>query len=90
MELLAELDQNENIDTTFYWGLDKSDSRNGAGGAEGLLMIRDWSLNKTYLPTYDLSGNMVGLLNESGGWEPWYAYDAFGNILSEGGGYPSS
>ncbi len=87
MELFAELTSTGGIRKTFYWGLDKSDTLGGAGGAEGLLMIRDWDDSKTYLPSYDLSGNLVGLLNESGEWEAWYAYDSFGNVLDEGGDY---
>ncbi len=90
MELIAELDANDSDKflRTYYWGLDKSDSRGGAGGAEGLLMFVDWSnSSKPYYPSYDLNGNMVGLLNATGGWEAWYAYDSFGNVMKQNGPY---
>lgn len=86
-QLLAELSSSGALSKSFHWGLDRSDTRGGAGNVEGLLLLHDWNTDADYYPSYDLNGNVVGLLNESGTWAAWYAYDAFGNIESEGGSY---
>ena len=83
MELLVELKGSDNsILKTFHWGLDKTDTRGGGGGTEGLLLLRDWAAHKSYLPSYDMNGNLVGLLDDqdNGKFAAWYAYDAFGNV----------
>lgn len=85
MELIAELDPpsskrygvtsgNKTLRKTFVWGLDSSDTRNGAGGAMGLLLIRDHLTSQLYRPAYDLSGNLTGLLDDSGALQAWYEY----------------
>ncbi|MCH6257436.1 RHS repeat-associated core domain-containing protein [Puniceicoccaceae bacterium K14] len=88
MELLAELNSSGSVTKSFHWGPDISDVQGGAGGAEGLIYQRDWGNSKGYFPAYDLSGNLVGLLNDfgTGDWAAWYAYDAFGNIVDTGPG----
>ncbi|MCH6259521.1 hypothetical protein MLD52_23395, partial [Puniceicoccaceae bacterium K14] len=43
MEMLAELNGSGSLSKSFHWGLDKSETRGGAGGAMGLLMIRDYA-----------------------------------------------
>lgn len=85
MELSAELTSAGALRKTFHWGLDKSDARGGLGGAMGLLMWRDHASGQSYYPSYDLNGNLAGLLNASGTYVAWYEYDAFGKVETEGG-----
>lgn len=85
MELLAELDSGGDVDKSFHWGLDRSNTRGGAGGNMGLLMWRDHNASKSYFPSYDLSGNVAGLLDENGKYAAWYEHDPFGRVLTEGG-----
>ena len=91
MELVAELSVNPStgaitLSKSFHWGLDKSDTRGGAGGAMGLLMWRDYAASKSYYPSFDLSGNLTSLLDGSTGqYVAWYEYDAFGKRESVGG-----
>ncbi|MCH6258960.1 RHS repeat-associated core domain-containing protein [Puniceicoccaceae bacterium K14] len=88
MSLVAEIDGvSENLRKSFYWGLDKSNSIGGFGGAMGLLMIQDWTTNANYYPSFDLNGNLVALHDESGNWAAWYEYDPFGNVVQSGGSY---
>ncbi len=84
MELVAELNSSGGLRKSFHWGLDKSDTRGGAGGAMGLLMWRDHTTNKSYYPSYDLNGNVTGLLDSSGTYVAWYEYDGFGNPVVKG------
>jgi len=94
-KLVAEIDVSnpygeEDIMTlskTFFWGLDKSDSIGGAGGAMGLLMFRDHvpGTEVDYFPVYDLNGNATGIMDDSGDLVAWYEYDPFGKIIEEDG-----
>ncbi|MDQ8184658.1 RHS repeat-associated core domain-containing protein [Pelagicoccus sp. SDUM812002] len=84
MELVAEMDASGGMRKSFHWGLDKSESRGGAGGAMGLLMWCDYQTGKTYYPSYDLNGNVTGLLDDTGTWVAWYEYDAFGKLETSG------
>lgn len=90
MELIAEfklVSGNWVLSKSYHWGLDLSDTRGGAGGAMGLLMWRDHLSGEDYYPSYDLNGNVTGLLDDSGDYVAWYEYDAFGKVPSgyEGG-----
>jgi len=91
MTLIAELDSNGYIEKSFHWGPDKSDTIGGAGGAEGLIHIRDWSYSDNegdFYPSYDMNGNLVGLLNgDTQKYEAWYEYDPNGNVVDSGGSY---
>ncbi|BET65969.1 hypothetical protein ASA1KI_08870 [Opitutales bacterium ASA1] len=87
MELLAELNSSGALSKSFHWGVDRSDTRGGAGGVEGLLVLHDWTTSKSYFPSYDMNGNVVGLLDTNGAFAAWYAYDPYGNIQSQGGAY---
>lgn len=83
MELIAEFELvsgNWVLSKSFHWGLDLSDTRGGAGGAMGLLMWRDHIAGEDYYPSYDLNGNVTGLLDDSGDYVAWYEYDAFGKV----------
>jgi len=56
----------------------------------GLLMWRDYTSNQSYYPSYDLNGNVTGLLNSSGVYVAWYEYAGFGKVLTEGGAMKDS
>jgi RHS repeat-associated protein len=73
---------------TFTWGLDLSGSQQGAGGVGGLLSmtIATGSNAGTYFPCYDGNGNVVAMVNASGGtlavvWE----YSPFGEVIKATG-----
>ncbi|MCH6259113.1 RHS repeat-associated core domain-containing protein [Puniceicoccaceae bacterium K14] len=87
MTLLAELNSSGSVSRSFHWGLDKSETLGGAGNTEGLLYMRDWLGNQDYYPSYDLNGNVVGLLGSDGEYAAWYAYDANGNVVQSDGAY---
>ncbi len=87
--LLGEYDalNGHSLVRTYSWGLDLSQSTDGAGGVGGLLAIRDSATAATYLPTYDANGNVFALVNRaSGAIAASYEYDAFGNTLRATGG----
>jgi RHS repeat-associated protein len=82
--LIAILNSDFSILTSFTWGLDLSGSLQGAGGVGGLLAvtIHHGPNLGTYFCCYDGNGNVVALANAADGvvagqWE----YDAFGNVL---------
>jgi RHS repeat-associated protein len=56
---------------SFAWGLDLSDSMQGAGGVGGLLMVRDQTaINNqpsTHFPAYDGNGNVAALMAAASG-----------------------
>jgi len=91
-ELLMEIDiGSESPRRSFHWGLDFSDTRRGAGGAMGLVMLRDYQgTDASYYPAYDMNGNVTGLLDGGGSFAAWYEYDAFGKEQTRGGAYAAS
>ena len=67
----------------YFWGLDLSDSLQGAGGVGGLLAVsRNGSF---YFPVYDNNGNVMKYVDESGTVAAAYVYDDFGKIVSQTG-----
>ena len=67
----------------YFWGLDLSDSLQGAGGVGGLLAVsRNGQL---YFPTYDNNGNVTKYIDESGNIVAAYEYDDFGRIIFQSG-----
>ena len=54
----------------------------------GLLMWRDHAADESYFPSYDLNGNLTGLLDDSGDYVAWYEYDGFGKLLLEAALFP--
>ncbi len=82
--LVAELDaKNANaVSRTYTWGLDASETLGGAGGVGGLLRIEEGS--SKYLPVYDSSNNVTGLLRDDGSTSTLvasYTYGPFGEKL---------
>jgi len=72
----------------FVWGLDLSQSLQGAGGVGGLLAMVDQG--NEYLYFYDANGNVGQLLNSSGGAvAAHYEYDPYGNLTRSYGEYVS-
>jgi RHS repeat-associated protein len=83
--LIQELITDNGLLTTnsFTWGLDLSGSLQGAGGVGGLLAVhRDSS---SYFPCFDANGNVTEYVDASGTIRAHYAFDAFGNTISQSG-----
>ncbi len=78
------LDATDNVtDTKYYaWGLDLSQSTQGAGGVGGLVAMMDGDAGTTYYYAYDANGN-VGQLVDGGddSIAARYEYDAFGGEI---------
>ena len=73
----------------YVWGLDLSQSMQGAGGVGGLLAMVSGLNSYTYL--YDGNGNVGQMLNSStGAIEAHYEYDPYGNSVLESGALASS
>ena len=63
---------------TFTWGLDLSNTLQGAGGVGGLIAVN--SSLSTYYPTYDGNGNVSEYLASDGTVAAHFEYDPFGNL----------
>jgi RHS repeat-associated protein len=84
--LLAILDSNSQLLTSFTWGLDLSGSEQGAGGVGGLLAVYDSStINNqpsTHFVAYDGNGNVAALVNaDDGTISANYEYGPFGEVI---------
>jgi RHS repeat-associated protein len=70
----------------FVWGLDLSQSLQGAGGIGGLIAAVEGSL--TYYFSYDGNGNVGQVVNAADGTiAASYQYDPFGNLIKAEGVY---
>ena len=71
----------------YFWGLDLSDTLQGAGGVGGLLAVsrNGWF----YFPTFDNNGNVTRYVNKSGKVVAAYEYDDFGRTISQSGSLAS-
>ena len=70
----------------FVWGLDLSQSLQGAGGIGGLLCMSDATASYHYF--YDANGNVSQLVNAvTGTIAAHYEYDPFGNLTAKSGTY---
>lgn len=86
---LIEEIQGGAITRSYTWGLDISESEQGAGGTGGLLMINDSGQN--YFPVYDQMGNVHGLIRSSdGSLVATYEYNAFGEVIRQHGTYAAT
>ena len=65
--LVAILDATNSLDRSFTWGLDLSETAQGAGGVGGLvsMTVHRGTNAGTYFYSYDGNGNVVGLMNAS-------------------------
>lgn len=89
--LIEEITRTGGIDTSRYfaWGLDLSQSIQGAGGVGGLVAIIDGT--STYLPAYDANGNVGQLIAKTGSiMAANYTYDPFGKIIASTGTYANN
>jgi RHS repeat-associated protein len=74
------------VDKYYVWGLDLSQSLQGAGGVGGLLAAVDDSLTYHYL--YDANGNVGQVIKaDDGSIAAHYEYDPFGNLVNQAGDY---
>ena len=73
-----------NATSNYYvWGLDLSQSMQGAGGIGGLLAtVID---GEPYFPAYDANGNITQYTDTNGTVVTHYEYDPFGNISAQSG-----
>jgi RHS repeat-associated protein len=70
----------------YVWGLDLSQSLQGAGGVGGLLATVDGSLTYHYL--CDANGNVGQVINDDdGSVAAHYEYDPFGNLVNQAGAF---
>ena len=70
----------------FVWGLDLSQTLQGAGGIGGLLCMAD--ANASYYYLYDANGNVGQLVNAAdSSIAAHYEYDPFGNLTAKSGAY---
>ena len=72
------------------WGLDLSQSLQGAGGVGGLVMVENLTSGTAvpHFPTYDGNGNITAWVDGSGTVVARQRYDAFGNIIDQTGTAP--
>ena len=70
-------------DVEYFWGPDISGTLQGAGGVGGLLAVS--ANGDFYFPFYDNNGNVLGYVDENGGYAALYDYDAFGNEIASSG-----
>ena len=68
---------------SFTWGLDLSGTLQGAGGVGGLLAVSH--NNAVYFPCFDANGNATEYVDSTGSIRAHYAFDAFGNTISQSG-----
>ncbi|MCP4345580.1 MAG: RHS repeat-associated core domain-containing protein, partial [Desulfobacterales bacterium] len=75
----------------YVWGLDLSQSLQGAGGIGGLIATLDNSASVVYYYLYDANGNVGQLVNATdGSIAAHYEYDPFGNTIKAEGEYKDS
>ncbi len=79
--LLAELDATAStVERSYLWGLDLSDTFQGAGGVGGLLM--NAAGDEIHFPIYDGNGNTMALVDAATGTETaQYEYGPFGEPI---------
>ena len=80
--LIAEIDKINNSSVNYVWGLDLSQSLQGAGGVGGLLLRVEQAQAYSYL--FDANGN-VGQLFDGNDLAASYEYDPFGNTVNQSG-----
>ena len=84
--LVREIAVADGSDKYFVWGLDLSQSLQGAGGIGGLLCSVDGGNVRYFL--YDANGNVGQVVDTAdGSVDARYRYDAFGNALEAEGAY---
>ncbi|MBL9191583.1 MAG: RHS repeat-associated core domain-containing protein [Opitutaceae bacterium] len=70
----------------YTWGLDLSQTHQGAGGVGGLLAVTTATPSTaTFFATYDGNGNVSEYISSTGGIEAHFEYDAFGELSASTG-----
>lgn len=77
-------ESNNSITNNYVWGLDLSQTLQGAGGVGGLLSVTEDDGSACF-PAQDANGNITGYIDDAGNVEAVYVYDAFGGVLSSSG-----
>ena len=75
------------IERSYTWGLDLSQTLQGAGGVGGLLSVLDINETKQYYYTYDANGNVSQLVYNAGNIVAHYEYSPFGITTVKSGDY---
>jgi len=93
--LISEISQStNNVLTNFYvWGLDLSQTLQGAGGVGGLLGVvsKAQSLEpKAFFPCFDANGNVTDYVSTNGTIVAHFEYDPYGNITTASGLMPNA
>ena len=72
-------------EVNYGWGLDLSETRQGAHGVGGLqvIFVTEAGTTRSYSCWYDLNGNLTELVNESGAIAAHYQYNAYGQVIGE-------
>lgn len=77
---------------TYVWGLDLSQSLQGAGGIGGLVAVTEWSpavgggfQTADYYPTFDANGNVSEYIDSTGATVAHYEYSPFGELTAATG-----
>ncbi len=71
------------VERSYFWGMDKSGTEQGAGGVGGLLAV---SIDGAFfIPCYDHNGNIVSYISEVGSVVAQYTYDSYGNTIEDSG-----
>ncbi len=86
--LVAELDENNQLKRSNLWGLDLSNTPQGAGGVGGLLLTTDHAptTSQSHFACSDASGNVCALIDaQTGQPSARYAYGPFGEPLEATG-----
>lgn len=81
--MIAELDDSGQPTASYVYGLDLSQSMQGAGGIGGLLTRVDAGGDYTY--SYDANGNVAQMVDSAGNIAAHYEYDPFGNTVNAAG-----
>ncbi|WP_339132906.1 MAG: RHS repeat-associated core domain-containing protein [Candidatus Electrothrix sp. GW3-4] len=86
--LIEELDGAGAVTASYVYGLDLSQSLQGAGGIGGILARIDHGADKVHVYLYDANGNVGQLLDSSdGSVAAAYEYAPFGGLTSAMGSY---
>jgi RHS repeat-associated protein len=83
---VAELDADNQIVSTQYWGIDLSGSEQGAGGVGGLLAVDSQT---SHFPAYDGNGNITAYTDSTDAVVYSCFYTPFGKVIDENGTKPS-
>jgi RHS repeat-associated protein len=84
--LLSESRSDQPKVNYYVWGLDLSQTLQGAGGVGGLqARVREGNLPAPLYYAYDANGNVTEVVDKDGASAAHYAYDGFGNTIVQSG-----